>query len=166
MSLVEENSVDDSFDRFIKRSVFKDDICSFTAKFKRCRNPKFCGALRNKFSNFGRAGECNLVDIFMRHKCCACGTVPCNDVDNASRKFCLTTDIGKEKCSQRCGLRRLENNSISSRQRWCDFPCQHQQRKIPWNYLCDDAMRLGISAKTCVLQFIGPTSVVEEMCGG
>ena len=59
MALVEENAVNDAFDRLVKRGVFEDDVSGLAAEFEG-EAPVGAGeGALDRFSNRGGAGEGN-----------------------------------------------------------------------------------------------------------
>ena len=65
LPLVEPDSIDQAFHCAVEVGVFEDDEWGFAAEFERETFVACGGCAANGASDFGRSGECNLVDIGM-----------------------------------------------------------------------------------------------------
>ena len=98
----------------------------------------------NDFSNFGRAGERDLVHIVVRGQSCTRSFAEAgDDVDDAFRNSSVEKNFAEAKSGERRLFGGFEDDAISSGERRREFPRGHEQRKIPRNDLADDADRLA-----------------------
>src|SRR5258707_9505998 len=84
-----------------------------------------------------------------------------DDIHYARRQTNFGAQLGERQRRQRSVLRGLQHYGVSGRQRWSNFPGQHQQWKIPGNNLSDNAAS-NVSRKFLVQQ-LGPSGMVIKM---
>ena len=142
MALIKEDSVDDTFDRFVDSRIIINNICSLAAELQSGALLGSRDGSGNQFTDIGRSSERNLVDTRVINESSACGTSACDDIYNTIGKSRLLADLGKEKRGQRCRFCWLKNNGVTCCQGWSNFPRQHEHRKIPRNDLTDDSVWL------------------------
>src|ERR1043165_668596 len=70
-------------------------------------------------------------------------TITGNDVDDTFRESRFLDQLPEFHRADRCLLGRFENNRVSCSERRCEFPCCHQERKVPGNDLATNANRLA-----------------------
>ena len=83
LSLVEPDSIDETFDRAVEVGIFEDDERRFPTQFERKAFVACGGRVANRASHFGRPSERNLIDIRMPHQRLAGRPVSGNDVDDS-----------------------------------------------------------------------------------
>ncbi len=166
MPLVEEDAVDDALDRLIQRRVVEDDVGGLATQFQREPLAGAGDCALNLLADLRRTGEGDLVDVRMlRDEPPGRGTARDN-VDDARRKVGLLTNVGEGEGGERGGFGRLEHHGVAGGQRGSHLPGEHEQREVPRDDLTGDAVRAGPGAQPGVLQFVGPSGVIEEVRGG
>src|SRR5262245_30038317 len=112
MSLVEEDTVDDSFDGLIDRGIVEDDVGGFPAQFQREFLVRRRKCFLNELANFGRAGEGDFVKARMFDDRRASLAATRENVHDAGRKIRIRNDLGELESRQRRRLGRLEDYGI------------------------------------------------------
>src|SRR5471030_399876 len=139
LALVEPDRIDQAFDGGVEVRVFEDDERRFAAQFQRQLLAAAGGGDADQATDFGRAGEGQLVDTRMVDDRFADAAIAGDDVDDAGRYAGLHADFGEQHRRQRGEFGRLEDDRVTGGQRRGDFPGQHQQREIPRHDLADHA---------------------------
>ena len=114
----------------------------------------------NNPSDICAAGKGNFIDVGV-HKGRAGFAVACDDIHDACWHASLRADFAKYHGCHRCELGGFQHDRVPHRQRGRDFPCEHQQREIPWDYLATHAKRVAIGQ--FVVHQLGHTRVIIEM---
>ncbi len=161
--MVEIDPVDDPLDRFIERRISEDEVRRLAAEFE--SEPLFRSrdGRGDAFADLSRASESDLVDPRVRHKGCARFARTGDDVDHARRQARLLENLREMQGRDRGGLGRLQHHRVPAGQRRGDFPCSHEERKIPRDHLRRDAERSGLPAGEGVFELVGPAGVMEKM---
>ena len=124
-------------------------------------------ALRRGFadgaSNFRGACERDLVHVRVLHQRLASRAIAGHDVHHAWRQRNFLTNSREGQCGQRSEFRGFQDHGISCGKGRRDFPCQHQQRKVPGNDLAHDPAR-GVAGKF-LIEKLRPPRVMIEMPG-
>ena len=139
MALIEVNSGDDPFHGLIDRRVFKNNVGRFAAELERQFLFRSGDGVQNSFSDIGRTGEGDLVDVWMLNQCASGFAGAGNDVDHALGQFRFLKNFGEMHRRDRRRLGRFEDAGVSAREGRREFPCRHQQREIPGNDLAGHA---------------------------
>ena len=165
MALVEKDAIDHSFDRLIDRCVFEDDVGGLATEFER---EFFAGAgerVLDHFSDLGRPGEGDLGgERMIDHQCASFGSAG-DDVDHTGWESGILQDRCELERSDRCRFGGFDYYRIAGGEGWRDFPCQHQEREIPWDHLADDAEWREPATGGDMIEFIGPAGVIEKVRG-
>ena len=120
-------------------AVFKKDIRALSSQFQRCRNQFLCGGLSYADAYLAGAGKGQLTDIRVVQKVLAgFASRACDDIDDAGRQK-VFDEFHKDQHTQRSRGRRLKYHAVACRQGRSQFPCGHQERKVPGNDLPYDA---------------------------
>ena len=165
MALIEKDAIDHTFDCLIDRRVFEDDVGGFATEFER---EFFAGAgerVLDYFPHIGRAGECDLCRERVIDHQRACFGSAGDDVDHAGWESGILQDRCKLQRGDRCRFGGLDHHRVSGGEGWRDFPCQHQERKIPWDHLADDAEWREPATGGDMIEFVGPAGVIEKVRG-
>ena len=108
-----------------------------------------------------RAGERDLVHVFVLDQQGAGAAVAGDDVHHAGRQADLVAQLREPERGQRRVLRRLEHDRVPQRDRRGDLPRQHQQREVPRDDLPDHADRH--LARELGARQLRPAAVVVEV---
>src|ERR1700734_3650157 len=97
LSLIEPDSIDQSFHRTVEISVLKDNKRRFAAKFE--REPFVTPGSRtaNRAPHFGGSRECNFGDAGMLYQRLAGGAIAGDDVDHPAGQADLLANLGKRQ---------------------------------------------------------------------
>ncbi len=166
MPLVEIDTVDDSLDGLIERSVFEDDVGRLPSQFKGQSLLRPGQGALDALADFRRTGEGDLVDIGVGGQGRAGRAGAGDDVDDTGRKVRLADDLGQEERGERRRLGRLEDDGVAGCQGGGELPRRHQQREVPRNDLPGHADRRHVAVGESVFELVGPAGVVEEMRRG
>src|SRR5689334_6666772 len=80
----------------------------------------------------------------MRSECGAGSfTITGNDVDDTFRESRFLDQLREFHRADRSLLGRFENDCVTCRECWGEFPCGHQEWEVPGNDLATDANRLA-----------------------
>ena len=139
MALIEINSGDDSFNRLIDRRVFENNVGCLATELERQFLFRSCNGMQNSFADFSRAGERDLIDIRMLNQRATGFARAGHDVDHAFGQFSFLKNFREMHRGDRRRLGRFQDTGISAGEGRREFPCRHQQRKIPGNDLTCDA---------------------------
>src|SRR5580692_1419808 len=161
LSLIEPDSINQSFHRTVEISVLKDNKGRFAAKFEREPFVTLGTCSANRAPNLGGSSECNFVDAGMLYQRLAGGPIAGDDVDHSVRQADLLANLGKRQRGQRSELRRLQHRRVSGSNGRRNFPRQHEQWKIPRNDLSDDSAG-GVVRKLSIQQLC-PAGVMIKM---
>src|SRR5439155_20164331 len=101
VALVEEDAVDDAFDRLIDRGVIENDIGGFPAELQRVALLRSRERLLDNLADLGAPGEGNLVDIGMVYQSRAGLAGAGDDVDDTRREIAIGDDLGELHRSER-----------------------------------------------------------------
>src|SRR5690606_9640154 len=104
MSLIEEYSIDYSFNCLVKRSILEYDVRGLSTEFESDFLIGTCNSTLNDLSNFCRSCECDLVYIRMIHQCRTCFACSGDDVHHTRRKSRFFDDLCKLESGKRCSL--------------------------------------------------------------
>jgi hypothetical protein len=86
-----------------------------------------------------------------------------DNVHHAFGQFRLLKNLRQPHRRERSCLRRFQNHRVAARERGRDFPCGHEQRKIPRNDLPRDTERLRCFARESVFQLVRPARVIKKV---
>src|SRR5256885_7097447 len=86
-----------------------------------------------------------------------------NEVHYARRQLRLEQQLRELQCGARRCLGWLQHPGVSHRECRRDFPREHEQREIPGYHLTDDSQRYNGDSRYCVLELVGPPSVIEKV---
>ena len=132
-------------------------------------------SLKDKFSDFGRTGKRDLIDIRMRrYRASGSWTEAGNDVDHSIGHSRLADQLSQPNRGKRSLLGRLQDQSVAESQGWRDFPTDGGERTIPGNNLAANADRLAqrvvensrIRRIGLAVKFRCPARVVAERVSG
>ena len=101
LALVEEDAVDDTFDRLVERSVFEDDVGRLPTELKGEALPLSGDALGDRDADRSAASKGDLGDARVGDDRHAGAPGAGNDIDDAVWEFRLTADIGEEERGER-----------------------------------------------------------------
>ena len=163
MPLVEKDAVDDAFDGLIDGCVLKDNVGRFAAEFQCVFFGRAGKALLNHAAHVGGAGKRNLVDARMFNEGCASLASAGHDIDDSGWQVSVADQLGQFQRGQRRRLGRFQHHRVAASQRRRDLPCRHQQREVPRDDLPGHAQWFGAPAGECIVQFVRPSGVIEEM---
>ncbi|CAB5042434.1 unannotated protein [freshwater metagenome] len=96
MTLVEEDAVDDAFNRLVNSCIIKDNIGGFSTEFESDFLIRPGNCLRNVATHFSGTSKRHLVDVWMIDECTSGLASTSDDVDDARRKICLLANLGEE----------------------------------------------------------------------
>ena len=99
----------------------------------------------------------------MRDECLASVAVAGDDVEHAGRQTGITRNPRKAQRGKRRELGGLEHHRAARGERRRNFPCQHQQRKVPRNDLAANAGP-GVARELAVQQLRPAGVVIEVPC--
>ena len=88
-----------------------------------------------------------------------------DDVDHTGWESGILQDRRKLQCSDRCRFRWLDHHRVAGGEGGGNFPCQHEEWKIPWDHLADDAEWREPAAGDDMVEFVGPAGVIEKVRG-
>jgi hypothetical protein len=141
---IEEDRARRAADRNIHVGVGEDDGRRFAAEFQRYLLQIAGGRLDDQLADFGRAGECNLVDVRMRRQRRAGGLAkPGQDIDDAIGETGFLNKLPEAQCAERRLLGRLQDDRAAGRQCRRNLPRRHHQWEVPRDDLPDDADRFA-----------------------
>ena len=93
VALVEENSVDDAFNRLIDWRIIEDDVRGFTSKLQRQLLVASRQLPHDDFSHFSRAGKSNLRGSRMGYYRGSCLTGAADNVHHSRRQIRLQQQL-------------------------------------------------------------------------
>ena len=154
--LVEEDPLDDPFDRLVERRVREDDVRRFPAELQ--GEPLLRPGERalDALADLGAPGERDLVDVGVARERRARLPRSGDDVDDARRELGLLEDLREQQRRQRRRLGGLEHDGVPARERRRDLPRGHEQREVPRDDLPGDAERPRTSAVEGVVELVRP----------
>ena len=120
----------------------------------------------DRLPDLGRPGERDLVDPGVPHELGARRPVAGDDVDGPGGQLGLAAHVGEDERRERSRLGRLQDDGVAARERRRHLPRQHKQREVPRDDLGRNAERPRLPVREGVLELVGPTGVVEEVCRG
>jgi ParB family chromosome partitioning protein len=144
LAVVEVNRRGRSDRRGLEVGVVEDDVGRLAAELERDALQVAGRRPHDLVTDFGRAGERDLVDVGMRGDRRACGLAESgDDVDHAGRDAGFLEQLAEAQRRERRLLGRLEDDGIAAGQGGAELPGGHQQREVPGDDLPDDADRLA-----------------------
>ena len=139
MALVEKDAVHDAFHGLVERRVVEDDVRRLAAEFHRHLLVRARERAHDDLADLRAARERDLRGERMIHHRRAGFAGAADDVHHARRQSGLLQDLAELQRGDARGLRGLDHDAVSHRQRGRDLPRHHQQRKIPRDDLADHA---------------------------
>src|ERR1700735_3504078 len=97
LSLIEPDSIDQSFHRTVEISVLKDNKRRVAAKFEREPVVALGSGTANRAPHLGGSSECNFVDAGMLYQRLAGGPIAGDDVDHPAGQADLLANLGKRQ---------------------------------------------------------------------
>ncbi len=164
LALIEPDGIDDAFDGAIEIGIVEDDEGRLAAELEGERLAGTRRLVADEAAHFGRTGEGDLVDTFVRHQGGSGFAGTGDDIDDARRQAHLAAEFGEEKRCERRIFGGLQDHRIAERDSRRDLPGQHEEREIPRHDLADDAD--GIEPGEFRLLESRPAGMVIEMAGG
>ena len=123
--------------------VIENNVGGFAAELQGEGFARSSGGFADDSADLGGASEGNFIDL----RCDegrARFTVACDDVHDTSGHASLVADFGKDHRGERREFGGFEDDGVAHRQGGRDFPCEHQEREVPWDDLTADAQGLGV----------------------
>ena len=139
MALIEENAVNNAFDRLVKRGVFEDDVSCLAAEFE---GEALAGASEGALDGFSHGSGTREGDFRGQRMIDDGGSGFAgagDEIDDARWQARVLQHRGEFERGDRRRFRRLEDDRITGGEGRGDFPREHQQREIPRNDLADHA---------------------------
>ena len=163
LPLVEPDGIDESFDGTVDVGIFKKDVGALASQFEGQALATSGSGLTNNASHLCRAGEGDLVHVGVLHESRSRFTGTGDDIHDSRGESGLFAKLREEQCRKGSPLCRFENHGVATGQCGSDFPCEHQQGKIPRNDLSADSPGLGI--RMTFFKNVGPPCMVIEVAG-
>src|SRR6185437_1492370 len=140
LALVDEHAEQRAVDGGFEIGVRKKYVRRFSSQLEGHALYGLCGLLHNDLADVGAAGEGDFIYVRMFDQGSATSFAKAgDDVYNSGWKPNFGKPIRHLERSERSLLRRLQNASAASSQRWRQLPRSHKQRIIPGNDLSGDA---------------------------
>src|SRR5205085_12397823 len=142
LALVEPDGIDNALYDAVQIGIIEDDERGFAAQLEREFLTGTGGGAANAASDIGRAGEGDLVDIWMAHqRLTNLRSFSRQDIDDTRRQAHFLDNLREFEGGQRGVAGGFQYNRIAHCHRVRNFPGQHEQWEVPGDDLHHDADR-------------------------
>src|SRR6185312_5995142 len=176
LTVIKEEAEVGSFDRFVDIRIGEHDVGALAAELESdALQVRFRGGFHNEVADFGGTGEGDFIDIHVAgERAAGGGTKAREEIDDAFRKSRFDNELTDAEGGERRLLGRLHHDGVAGCQRGGELPGLHQQGKVPWNDLPDDANGLVARVAEVIVadrngfavDFIGPAGEVAVAING